>query len=88
MRMGIHQETLPAAFQEADAVYTFIDPDWNWQLNRASFSQPVTIASSYEQLLEQLLADLQAGDTVVIMSNGSFGGIHQNLLQQLNARER
>jgi len=88
MRMGLHQETLPAAFQEADAVYTFIDPDWNWQLNRASFAQPVTIASSYDQLLEQLLADLQPDDTVVIMSNGSFGGIHQNLLQQLNARER
>ncbi|VAW44617.1 UDP-N-acetylmuramate:L-alanyl-gamma-D-glutamyl-meso-diaminopimelate ligase [hydrothermal vent metagenome] len=88
MRMGIHQETLPAAFQEADAVYAFIDPVWNWKLDDCAFNQPVIIASSYNQLLEQLCTDLQAGDTVVIMSNGSFGGIHQKLLQQLTAQQR
>ncbi|MCF6298563.1 MAG: UDP-N-acetylmuramate:L-alanyl-gamma-D-glutamyl-meso-diaminopimelate ligase [Thiomicrorhabdus sp.] len=88
MRMGIHQTTLPTAFQEADAVYAFIDPAWNWQLNSDSFTQPITIASSYEQLLSQLLTDLQAGDTVVIMSNGSFGGIHQRLLQALKKAQK
>ena len=83
MRMGIHQETLPAAFKEADAVYAFIDPAWNWALNIEQFSQPVTVAHSYEQLLSDLTKELRSGDTVVIMSNGSFGGIHQGLLQAL-----
>ncbi|HIE40655.1 MAG TPA: UDP-N-acetylmuramate:L-alanyl-gamma-D-glutamyl-meso-diaminopimelate ligase [Thiomicrorhabdus sp.] len=85
MRMGIHQESLPAAFKEADAVYALIDPDWNWSLNPEPFSQPVTLAHSYEQLLTELTKELRSGDTVVIMSNGSFGGIHQALLQALQA---
>jgi len=86
MRMGIHKATLPAAFKEADAVYAFIDPEWNWSLNTEAFCQPVQLANSYEQLLEQLVTDLQPNDTVVIMSNGSFGGIHQKLLQALQTQ--
>ena len=83
MRMGIHKETLPQAFVEADAVYAFIDDDWNWQLPRDEFTQPVTVKNSYDDLLHQLKTDLQPGDTVVIMSNGSFGGIHQKLFDTL-----
>ena len=83
MRMGIHKETLPAAFKDADAVYAFIDPEWSWDLPTDTFAQPVTLSQSYDELLKQLVADLQPGDTVVIMSNGGFGGIHQKLLQAL-----
>ncbi|MCF6345797.1 MAG: UDP-N-acetylmuramate:L-alanyl-gamma-D-glutamyl-meso-diaminopimelate ligase [Thiomicrorhabdus sp.] len=83
MRMGIHQETLPAAFKEADAVYAFIDPAWNWALTPEKFSQPLVVANRYEELVTKLLKALRTGDTVVIMSNGSFGGIHQTLLQGL-----
>jgi UDP-N-acetylmuramate: L-alanyl-gamma-D-glutamyl-meso-diaminopimelate ligase len=86
MRMGIHQNTLPAAFKEADAVFAFVDPAWNWQLNTQTFTQPVTITNSYQQLLTNLTNNLRPGDTVVIMSNGSFGGIHQQLLQALKAK--
>jgi UDP-N-acetylmuramate: L-alanyl-gamma-D-glutamyl-meso-diaminopimelate ligase len=34
-------------------------------------------------LHDALIAELQAGDHVVIMSNGSFSGLHQQLLQSL-----
>ena len=85
MRMGIHKETLPQAFEQADEVYAFIDDDWNWQLPTEHFSQPVHVQNSYESLLDQLKNELQAGDTVVMMSNGSFGGIHQKLFADLNA---
>ncbi len=88
MRMGIHQETLPVAFKEADVVYAFIDPAWNWELNSEHFSQPLVVANCYEQLVRDLLQTLRAGDTVVMMSNGSFGGIHQTLLQQLSAQQK
>lgn len=83
MRMGIHKASLPLAFKEADAVYAFIDDDWNWQLPIEEFTQTVTVKNSYEALLEQLVNDLLPGDTVVIMSNGSFGGIHQQLFKAL-----
>ncbi len=83
MRMGIHKASLPLAFKEADVVYAFIDNDWNWQLPSEEFSQPVVVEHSYPDLLSRLTADLQPGDTVVIMSNGSFGGIHQQLFKAL-----
>lgn len=84
MRMGIHAQSLPSAFDEADAVYAFIDPAWNWDLAHTAFNVPITIEHSYEALLATLVDELQANDTVVIMSNGSFGGIHQQLLSGLN----
>jgi len=86
MRMGIHKATLPLAFKEADAVYAFIDNDWNWNLPTEEFSQPVHVQNSYDALLEQLVTELQPGDTVVMMSNGSFGGLHQKLFAALQAK--
>lgn len=86
MRMGIHKASLPDAFKEADEVYAFIDPAWDWSLNTDAFAQPITLTNSYEALLSQLIQDLKPGDTVVIMSNGSFGGIHQRLYEALQAR--
>ena len=83
MRMGIHKASLPLAFKEADLVYAFIDNDWNWLLPTEEFTQPVMVKDSYDTLLEQLVKDLQPGDTVVMMSNGSFGGLHQKLLVAL-----
>ncbi len=84
MRMGIHKETLPSAFQVADEVYAFIDDAWNWQLPIESFAQPVHVQNSYDALLKLLQSDLQPNDTVVIMSNGSFAGLHQRLFDVLN----
>ncbi len=86
MRMGIHKDALPATFKEADAVYAFIDSAWNWSLSTRLFTQPVCITTCYEHLLQTLLHDLKAGDTVVMMSNGSFGGLHQKLLNSLRTR--
>jgi UDP-N-acetylmuramate: L-alanyl-gamma-D-glutamyl-meso-diaminopimelate ligase len=36
-----------------------------------------------DELVLQVAGEVRPGDQVVIMSNGSFGGIHQKLLQQL-----
>lgn len=86
MRMGIHKATLPAAFEDVDAVYAFIDPDWQWQLSTEAFQMPIHISNSYDTLLAKLDLDLLPGDQVVMMSNGSFGGLHHKLLDSLNNR--
>lgn len=83
MRMGMHAQALPAAFDEADAVFAFIDPVWHWKLPMDEFQAPVQMASTYESLLILLQGFLQPNDRVVIMSNGSFGGLHQKLLDAL-----
>ncbi|MDX1346986.1 MAG: UDP-N-acetylmuramate:L-alanyl-gamma-D-glutamyl-meso-diaminopimelate ligase [Thiomicrorhabdus chilensis] len=83
MRLGVHAQTLPAAFDEADAVYAFIDPNWNWDLPLHAFKADVQVSHSYDDLLQTLLKNLRSGDTVIIMSNGGFGGLHQKLLYAL-----
>ncbi len=40
---------------------------------------------SVDEIVGTLAAELQAGDRVVILSNGGFGGIHERLLQALAA---
>lgn len=83
MRMGIHRQTLPAAFDPADEVLAFIDPAWGWTLPVEAFSMPVTVVESYQALLEQLLEKVRPNDIVVFMSNGRFGGIQQKMVQAL-----
>ncbi|MEX0822549.1 MAG: UDP-N-acetylmuramate:L-alanyl-gamma-D-glutamyl-meso-diaminopimelate ligase [Rhodothermales bacterium] len=50
-----------------------------------------TPASAYENaeaLLPPLLNELRPGDVALIMSNGSFGGIHDKLIASLEMREQ
>jgi len=37
-----------------------------------------------DELVRAVVAYAQPGDQVVIMSNGSFSGVHQKLLGQMN----
>ena len=83
MRLGIHEHTLPEAFNEADAVFAYIDPAWHWSLDESKFKANIQLASSYESLLVHLKNFCEPNDTVVIMSNGGFGGIHHKLLDEL-----
>jgi UDP-N-acetylmuramate: L-alanyl-gamma-D-glutamyl-meso-diaminopimelate ligase len=41
------------------------------------------VVDTLEALLQGLLASLRAGDQVLIMSNGGFGGLHARLLAAL-----
>ncbi|MGH9388188.1 MAG: glutamate ligase domain-containing protein, partial [Vicinamibacteria bacterium] len=39
-----------------------------------------------DDIVEYLAATLAAGDVVLVMSNGTFGGIHEKLLNRLASR--
>jgi UDP-N-acetylmuramate: L-alanyl-gamma-D-glutamyl-meso-diaminopimelate ligase len=44
------------------------------------------VARSLEELVEGLAGNARAGDHVLIMSNGGFGGLHGRLLEALARR--
>lgn len=48
---------------------------------------PATTHPNADALLPHLLDDLKPGDLALIMSNGSFGGLHDKLLAALATRE-
>ena len=59
-----------------------------WAGIRAKHSRRSARARSYD-VLEALVADVaamaRAGDHVLVMSNGGFGGVHQKLLDALGS---
>jgi UDP-N-acetylmuramate: L-alanyl-gamma-D-glutamyl-meso-diaminopimelate ligase len=48
--------------------------------------QSVRAAASIDEIVETVVREHRPGDHVVLMSNGSFGGIHQRLLTALSDR--
>ncbi len=84
MRMGVHQQTLAAAFHAADQVL-LLEQDLQWDLSAAmaEVEIPCELLSSVEQIVERAVAWGRPGDQILVMSNGGFGGIHQKLLDRL-----
>ncbi len=83
MKMGVHAQTLAGAFEDADEVLFFDNGELKWdtgQLERAN----LRLYSSIDVIIEILVNSVQTGDNIVIMSNGGFAGIHQQLLQALS----
>jgi UDP-N-acetylmuramate: L-alanyl-gamma-D-glutamyl-meso-diaminopimelate ligase len=60
--------------------------DWNLDDVAAALGARAAVAREIPRLVESLTAELRAGDEVVIMSNGGFGGLHDKLLDALRAR--
>lgn len=83
MKMGEHKEALADSVAAADAVFWLQPEGLNWSLQQVTEGRGHNIESSAENLQRTLAQFLQPGDDVIIMSNGSFSGLHKKLLQQL-----
>jgi UDP-N-acetylmuramate: L-alanyl-gamma-D-glutamyl-meso-diaminopimelate ligase len=85
MRMGVHRDTLARSLSGADAVWLYEPVDLGWKIADAtrSLGNRARIVSDLGALVTELVAFLRAGDHVIIMSNGGFGGLHRRLLDAL-----
>lgn len=85
MKMGIHKSTLVESWQDADEIFVF-EPDsldWSIKDHQNENSIPCHIHNDMEQLQNAILATAKPGDSILVMSNGGFGGIHAKLLDAL-----
>ncbi|MEJ2105999.1 MAG: UDP-N-acetylmuramate:L-alanyl-gamma-D-glutamyl-meso-diaminopimelate ligase [Acidiferrobacteraceae bacterium] len=89
MRLGIHRDNLAAALAEADRVDLFRPAGLDWDLAAAvaPLNDAVRISDSVDDIVDHLLGTVQAGDHIVIMSNGGFGGIHEKLMEGLRRQK-
>jgi UDP-N-acetylmuramate: L-alanyl-gamma-D-glutamyl-meso-diaminopimelate ligase len=89
MKLGVHRKTLAASLGGADECWFHAPADLGWDLQGAvgSLGARAHCVATVESLAAQLAATLHAGDHVLVMSNGSFGGLHGKLLDALRARE-
>lgn len=85
MKRGVHKETLAQSLTKADQVFLF-QPDsieWSVQDIADACTQPARVSDDIDSLVAMIAKQAQAGDQVLVMSNGGFGGIHQKLLEAL-----
>jgi len=84
MKMGVHKQGLPESLADADQAIVYQPDGLGWDVH-ALFSNNghTAVVQSNEEILDRLLPELNAGDHVLIMSNGSFNGLHGQLLEAL-----
>ncbi|MFZ4789907.1 MAG: UDP-N-acetylmuramate:L-alanyl-gamma-D-glutamyl-meso-diaminopimelate ligase [Candidatus Competibacteraceae bacterium] len=85
MKLGVFKDSLAPALAVADAVILYQAPDLGWDLGAVAGGLGVRgqVCHSLDETLAAIQTRLQPGTQVLIMSNGSFGGIHERLLQTL-----
>lgn len=83
MKMGVWKNNLADSLLEADQVFCFIrDAQWA----QAALNSLGTKANCYDdlnQLIKNISIITKPGDHILIMSNGSFGGIHEEILSTI-----
>ena len=76
---------MPASLTLADQVFIFQGEEVKWSVDQLidDCCQPCVVDVDINQLVTKITAYAQSNDTIVVMSNGGFGGIHQKLLDAL-----
>lgn len=88
MKLGVHRDTLAASLTGADATFLYAPPDLGWDVAAAvrGLGERAQVATGIESLTTAVLGAARAGDHVLVMSNGGFGGLHGRLLAGLGER--
>jgi len=86
MKLGVMKNALPASLAQADRVFCYgADLGWDATEVLAPIRDKASVHDDLAQLVESIAAEVKAGDHILIMSNGGFGGVHQKLLTRLRA---
>ena len=82
MRMGTHKAQLATALQAADVVLLYQPQGLGWDLADvvAQIGDKAQLVQDIDALAAQVAQLAGAGDHILVMSNGGFGGIHDKLL--------
>jgi UDP-N-acetylmuramate: L-alanyl-gamma-D-glutamyl-meso-diaminopimelate ligase len=89
MKLGVHREQLAPALMGADRAWFLNVADLGWDLPAAmtELGARAGFAGTVPELVAHVADEVRAGDHVLVMSNGGFGGLHEKLLVELRARE-
>ena len=84
MKLGTMKAALPASLAEADQVFCYAGGvDWDVAEALAPLGDKLHVGTQFDDFVTQIVQAAQAGDHILVMSNGGFGGIHDQLLTQL-----
>jgi UDP-N-acetylmuramate: L-alanyl-gamma-D-glutamyl-meso-diaminopimelate ligase len=84
MKLGAMKAQLPWSLENADLAFCHAAGlGWDAAEALAPMGSRGQVAHSIDDLLTQVLAHAREGDTLLCMSNGGFGNVHQRLLDAL-----
>jgi len=84
MKLGTMKEALPGSLVDADRVFCYA-PNLGWNPAEAllPLGDKAETFDDLDALIAAVVAEARAGDQLLVMSNGGFGGIHGKLLERL-----
>ena len=84
MKLGVMKDALPASLREADVVYCY-GANLGWDAAEAlkPIAHKAQTFDNLDMLVKTIVAEAKAGDHILVMSNGGFGGVHQKILDGL-----
>lgn len=88
MKAGANKEHLAASFKDADQVFVYQSEQVHFDVKEAmqGCPRPYEVCSDFEKLQQDILRSATPGSSILVMSNGSFNGLHGKLLQSLKER--
>ncbi|MBI1194337.1 MAG: UDP-N-acetylmuramate:L-alanyl-gamma-D-glutamyl-meso-diaminopimelate ligase [Gammaproteobacteria bacterium] len=85
MKAGVHKDSLAPSLAEADEVILYEPPDLGWDLGEiAGRLSNGRTCHSVADIIAAITIEARPGDHILIMSNGSFDGLHRRLIEALN----
>ncbi len=89
MKMGTMRDALPGALSDADQVFCFAGAGvaWNETEALAPLGAKAHAYTELDALVKDVAAYAETGDAVLVMSNGSFGGVHGKILAALKEKK-
>ena len=84
MKMGVHQYTLLDSLRDADDVLLFEPDNLSWSLKEQADKAGMQCFNSTQIIIDSVLANIKPEQHILIMSNGGFNGLHQQLVDGLS----
>ena len=87
MKLGVMKNALPASLSEADLVFCYgADLGWDASAALAPIQHKAQVYDDLISMVSAIVAVADSGDSVLVMSNGGFGGVHQKILDALTSK--
>ncbi len=86
MKLGAMKAALPGSLAAADMTFCYAAKlGWDAAAALAPLGAKAAVHDDLDALVTMIASAARAGDHVLVMSNGGFGGIHEKLLSRLAA---
>ena len=82
--MGVLKNKLLNSFKDADRVFCFSKgAEWNVEKTLKELGPKLSCFGNMNNLVENISGEIKSGDTVLVMSNGNFGGIANKIIDTI-----